>query len=108
MLWNLTHLMLHVLSGDTEKDKGLLRSIFPSNTIIIFHQSPKDKLEYIEKLINQNKKVMMFEDGLNDAGALGKSEIGIAVSEDIFRFTPSSDAIIESFKLQLLPIFISI
>ncbi len=108
MLKKLNHLKLHVLSGDNEKDKELLISIFPQNASIFFHQSPKDKLDYIEKLKNEGKKIMMIGDGLNDAGALGKSDVGVAVSEDIFRFTPSSDAIIEASKLYLLPSFISI
>ena len=38
----------------------------------------------------------MVGDCLNDAGALEKSHVGIAVSEDIFRFSPSSDAIIKA------------
>ena len=108
MLKKLKNLKLHVLSGDNEKDKELLISIFPKNTTILFHQSPKDKLDYIEKLKKEGKKIMMIGDGLNDAGALGKSDVGIAVSEDIFRFTPSSDAIVEASKLHLLPSFISI
>lgn len=108
MLQKLSGLQLHVLSGDTEKDKEMLLEIFPTTTKMYFKQSPKDKLEYIENLKNKGKKVMMIGDGLNDAGALGKSDVGIAVSEDIFRFTPSSDAIIEASKLYYLPNFFSI
>ena len=108
MIKKLSHLNLHVLSGDNEKDKELLLSIFPNNATILFNQSPTDKLEYIEKLKINSKKVMMIGDGLNDAGALGKSDVGIAVSEDIFRFTPSSDAIIEASKLQAIPNFIDL
>ncbi len=108
MLEKISHLKLHVLSGDNEKDRELLVSIFPKNAAIYFHQSPKDKLEYIEELKDDGKKIMMIGDGLNDAGALGKADVGIAVSEDIFRFTPSSDAIIEASKLYLLPSFITI
>jgi Cu+-exporting ATPase len=108
MIQKLSHLNLHVLSGDNEKDKELLISIFANDTTVFFNQSPSDKLEYIEKLKSKNKKVMMIGDGLNDAGALGKSDVGIAVSEDIFRFTPSSDAIVEASKLHLLPSFLNI
>lgn len=103
MISKLTPFSLHVLSGDNDKDKELLYSIFPKNTTIQFHQSPTDKLTYIESLRQQGKKIMMIGDGLNDAGALGKSDVGIAVSEDIFRFTPSSDAIIEASKLYSIP-----
>ena len=93
---------LHVLSGDKDKDKELLEHIFPHDSTILFHQSPKDKLGYIEKLRSEGNHVMMIGDGLNDSGALGKADVGIAVSEDIFRFTPSSDAIIEAKKLSKL------
>jgi Cu+-exporting ATPase len=92
---NLKTYNLHVLTGDNEKDKEGLERIFPSNTEISFNQSPMDKLQYIKKLQLEGKKVLMFGDGLNDSGALQEAFVGIAVSENSFRFTPSSDAIID-------------
>lgn len=102
MIKRLKNYRLHVLSGDKDSDKELLEEIFPSSATILFEQSPKDKLDYIKTLMDQGNHVMMIGDGLNDAGALGKANVGIAVSEDVFRFTPSSDAIIEASKLSSL------
>lgn len=102
MMNSLKAYSIHVLSGDKDKDRDLMLNILPKNSNLIFEQTPKDKLEYILALKKQGKSVLMVGDGLNDSGALGAANVGIAVSEDVFRFSPSSDAIIESEKLQNL------
>jgi Cu+-exporting ATPase len=99
---------LHVLSGDNEKDKDILSTVFPLESTILFNQSPLDKSNYVEKLKKENCSVLMIGDGLNDSGALGKADVGIAVSEDIFQFTPTSDAILEANKLNELFDFLKI
>jgi Cu+-exporting ATPase len=108
LLHSLKTYRLHVLSGDKDKDKALMQQLFPMDSVLLFQQTPKDKLDYIESLNKQGKSVLMIGDGLNDSGALGKADVGIAVSEDVFRFTPSSDAIIEASKLAQLDRLLSI
>ena len=93
---------IHVLSGDSSRDESFFNDNTPWIEHIYFKQSPKDKLHYITDLQENDKRVMMIGDGLNDSGALQQSDVGIAISEDIFRFTPSSDAIIEATRLTRL------
>ncbi len=89
---------LSLLSGDNE-----LLKFFNKEDELLFNQSPEDKLNYIQSLQSSNTKVLMVGDGLNDAGALKQSDVGIAVTEDISSFSPACDAILDASNLNMLP-----
>ena len=93
---------IHVLSGDNSSEEQTLKNLIPNITEMRFSQSPEDKLEYIKYLQDQGKKVAMLGDGLNDAGALKQSNIGIAIADDTNSFTPSSDVIMNGGVLTKL------
>lgn len=90
---------LHLLSGDHPTEKKHLVQLLGNEIPILFEQSPVDKLNYIEALQNKGHRVMMIGDGLNDAGALQKSNVGIAVTDQTHLFTPASDAILEGGQM---------
>jgi len=99
--------IIHILSGDNDKDLPFFKNNTPSLSNIHFNQSPENKFDYIQALQSKGKNVMMIGDGLNDSGALKSADVGIAISEDVFRFSPSSDAIIEASGLYRLKSFIN-
>ncbi len=95
-----------MLSGDNEGEKYNLQKFFKDENELHFNQSPEDKLEFIKSQNQIGKKVLMVGDGLNDAGALKQSDVGIAVTEDISSFSPACDAILDASNLNLLPKFL--
>jgi Cu+-exporting ATPase len=99
---------LSVLSGDDEGEKINLEKIFHNKTRIRFRQSPTEKLNFIKLIQSFGKKTLMVGDGLNDAGALAQSDVGIAVTEDISHFSPACDAILDASELNRLPEFLKL
>lgn len=91
-----------VLSGDHDGEKNRLQALLPGLTPLYFNQKPGDKLEFIKELQGQGKNVLMVGDGLNDAGALAQSNVGIAISENINVFSPACDGILDASKFNAL------
>ncbi|MCX7550152.1 heavy metal translocating P-type ATPase [Xanthomarina sp. F2636L] len=93
---------LVILSGDNEGEQENLKKLLPSKTKLIFNQKPNDKLEYIKYHQTEGAKVLMIGDGLNDAGALAQSNVGISISENVNVFSPACDAILDASKFNQL------
>jgi Cu+-exporting ATPase len=93
---------LALLSGDNEKERARFLCLFGAHARLHFNQSPVEKLGFIQNLQESGKTVMMVGDGLNDAGALKQSDIGVAVVESIGAFSPASDIIIEAGQVPRL------
>lgn len=93
---------LVILSGDNAGEKENLKKLLPAKTKLLFNQKPEDKLEYIKYHQTEGAKVLMIGDGLNDAGALAQSDVGIAISENVNVFSPACDAILDASKFNQL------
>lgn len=102
MFKELDHYQQYILSGDNAAEESILRKMAPHISGLAFNQSPEDKLQFIQELQHQGSKVAMLGDGLNDAGALKQSDVGIAVADDTNSFTPSSDVIMNGAMLPKL------
>ena len=97
---------LAILSGDNEGEKKRLVELLPKGTEFLFNQKPEDKLNFIRSLQEKGRKVIMVGDGLNDAGALMQSQVGIAVSENVNVFSPACDGILDASVFKQLNRFI--
>ncbi|MFH7011216.1 heavy metal translocating P-type ATPase [Flavobacterium sp. FlaQc-52] len=99
---------IKVLSGDNDGERANLEVILPENTELVFNQKPEQKLEFIKQLQEKGQNVMMVGDGLNDAGALVQSNIGVSISENVNVFSPACDAILDASEFARLGYFLKL
>lgn len=103
MIGRLTRtISISLLSGDEPYQEDYFRKKMGDKAHILFRQQPQDKLNYLRSLREKGLTVAMTGDGLNDAGALKESDVGICIAEDTNNFTPAADAILEGRQLTQL------
>ncbi|WP_103327896.1 heavy metal translocating P-type ATPase [Bacteroidetes bacterium endosymbiont of Geopemphigus sp.] len=105
---HLSRYRLSVLSGDNNAERPFLKSLFPLNSEMLFWKNPQQKLDYINQLQQNGYGVMMFGDGLNDAGALKQSDVGVAISESVNNFSPDCDVLMQADKFHRIPYFLNL
>lgn len=71
-------LRLVMLTGDNEATARAVAASLPIDEVIAEVQ-PKDKADVIARLQAQGRRVAMAGDGINDAPALAKADVGIAM-----------------------------
>ena len=97
-----------ILSGDNDGEREHLAELLPQDATLLFNQKPEDKLQFIKSLQDSNRKVLMIGDGLNDAGALAQSDVGISISENVNVFSPACDGILDAQRFKDIPTFMSL
>jgi Cu+-exporting ATPase len=91
-----------LLSGDNDKEQARFAELLGPQSELRFDQSPLEKLNFVRGLQGRGRSVMMVGDGLNDAGALKQSDVGVAVAEKAGAFSPASDMIVEASEVPQL------
>lgn len=87
-----------MLTGDNEKTAHAIAKNLNVDEVIS-DVLPADKENVIRKLQSQNKKVMMVGDGINDAPALMRADIGVAIGAGTDIAMDSADVILMKSSL---------
>ncbi|MBV1919473.1 MAG: cadmium-translocating P-type ATPase [Pseudomonadales bacterium] len=99
---------LHILSGDSSNHPASVGDQL-GITHVISNASPNDKLNSIQALQKQGKKVLMVGDGLNDAPVLAAANCSISMSNGTDLAKSAADGLLINPNIStLINVFITI
>jgi len=84
-----------IFTGDKEENALAIASELGVDRVE-YELKPEDKLRELERLQRKGKRVLMVGDGINDAPALAKADVGVAVSGGTDLAKLSGDVIVNS------------
>lgn len=95
LIQSLKNLKINVimLTGDNKKTAQLIAYELGIDEILA-DVLPQQKASFIKSLIEDNKKVLMIGDGINDAPALVNATIGVSISDGTDIAVDSSDVVL--------------
>lgn len=84
---------IFMITGDNKKTADVIANQLNIKNVFA-EVLPIDKANYVENLKNSGKKVAMVGDGINDAPALAKSDLGIAIGSGTDIAIESADVVL--------------
>lgn len=101
-----SHKHIHILSGDREENVAPLAKQLAIPTTAS-SQSPEQKLQYVRKLQEAGRCVLMVGDGINDVPVLGSADVSVAMGKASRLAKSRADVVLLAEDLRLLSTLLS-
>ena len=89
----------YMLTGDNEKTASSVANVVGIDNIMA-NVLPNDKLDKVQQLQNEGKRVLFVGDGINDAPALSQADVGVAMGNGTDIAMESGDIVVMEGDLE--------